>query len=84
MNITINQNTINDMWLQFKMDSFGYHLPFALIVGYTDNTISQIPFKHNISIQDLLTELNKIKDIEKCNKEQFEIEVLLNAKSLIK
>ncbi len=84
MNIVINQNSINDMWLQFHMDSFGYHLPYAIVIGYTDKTIAQIPFKHNFSIQDLVEKLSEIEGIEKYNKEEFETELLLRAKSLIK
>lgn len=59
MNITINNNSITDMWLQFYMDSFGRHLPFAIVVVYADDTHSQLKFNRNIEIARVLTELDK-------------------------
>ena len=47
------------MWLQFYMDSFGRHLPLAIVVVYADDTYSQLKFNRNIEIARVLTELDK-------------------------
>lgn len=74
MNIKIAQNEIIDMWLQFTLDSFGRHRPFAIVVVYADDTHSQLKFNRNIEIARILTELNKTTQTN--NREELEKQII--------
>lgn len=84
MNITINNNAIVDMWLQFQMDSFGRHLAYAIVVAYQDDIASQLKFPHNVCMHELRQKLQNLENLQDLDRKEVEDKILEIAYNLFK